>query len=74
MKSKTVILSNFLQVDWDLTLSMLVFTARQIHHSSTRINIGRKSFQSTLAEFRQNDNLWKSLGGSQVNLCPQAVP
>ena len=59
-----VILSNFLQVDWDITLSMLVFTARQIHHSSPRDNIGRKSFQSTLAEFRQNDNLWKNLGSS----------
>ena len=61
-------------VDWDLTLSMLVFTARQIHHSSPRVNISRKSFQSTLVEFRQNDNLWKSLGGNQVNLCPRAVP
>ena len=71
---KANILSNFLQVYWDLTLSMLVFTAQQIHHSSPRVNIGRKRFQSTLAEFRQNDNLWKSLGGSQVNLCPWAVP
>ena len=35
------ILTNFFRVDWDLTLSMLVFTARQIHHSSPRINIGK---------------------------------
>ena len=33
MGRETLILSNFLQVDWDLTLSMLVFTARQIHHA-----------------------------------------
>ena len=33
-----------------------------------RVNIGRKDFQSTFAEFRKNDNLWKGLGGSQVNL------
>ena len=33
----------------------------------------RKAFQSTLAELRQNDNLWNSLGGSQVNLCSRVV-
>ena len=38
---------------------------------SNFLQVGRNGFQSTLAEFRQNDNLWKSLGGSQVNLCPQ---
>ena len=36
------ILSSFLQVDWDLTLSMLVITARQIYLSSPRVNIDRK--------------------------------
>ena len=28
------ILSNIFQIDWDLILSMLVFTARQIHHAT----------------------------------------
>ena len=36
-----VIPSNFLQVDWDLTRSMLAFTAGQIHHSSPRVNISK---------------------------------
>ena len=66
-----LILSNYLKVDWDLTLSMLVFTAQQIHHSSPRVNIGKKSFQPTLSEFRQSDNLWKSLGGLQST--PRAI-
>ena len=39
-----------------------------------RVNIGRKGFQSTLAEFRQYDNVWKSLGGSQVNFLANPRP
>ena len=32
-KAALNILSNFPSVDWNLTLSMLLFTARQIHHA-----------------------------------------
>ena len=60
---------------------MLVFTARQIHHAThpSQGYVGRKGFQSvkshtTLSGFRKNDDLWKSFRGSQVNLCPRAVP
>ena len=57
------ILSNFPRVDWDLTLSMSVFTARQIHHSSPRVNIGKWKLDRM--------TICGSLGASQVNLCPQ---